>query len=100
MSATAEKASILALLRDAYPRHTAKRAASAADVPLATAKAWACGRFTPSAETLLRMAERCDQIAAALQRRLDARRDAAAAAGRVQGGGQGAAAPCPAVRVR
>jgi hypothetical protein len=98
MSATAEKASILALLHDAYPRHTAKLAASAADVPLATAKAWASGRFTPSAEALLRMAARCDQIADALQRTLDARRAARVDDRRVADAGPAAAlAPLPAL---
>lgn len=76
MSATVGKASMLALLRDAYPRHTAKLAARAAEAPLATAKAWAAGRFVPSADTLLRMAERDDAIADALERLLHERRAA------------------------
>lgn len=67
---------MLALLRDAFPRHTAKRAARAAGAPLATAKAWAAGRFVPSADTLLRMADRDDAFADALERLLHERRAA------------------------
>ena len=67
---------MLALLRDAYPRHTAKLAARAAGAPLAAAKAWAAGRFVPSADTLLRMADRDDAIADALERLLHERRAA------------------------
>lgn len=74
MSASTKEASILALLRDAYPEHAAKRIARAADVPLGTAKAWASGRFTPPSSILLKMADRCDAMADALERRLHARR--------------------------
>lgn len=77
MSATSESASVARLLRDAYPRHAAKQTARAANVPLATAKSWVAGRFTPSAATLLRMADACDLIAAAIERRIHGQRAAA-----------------------
>jgi hypothetical protein len=64
------------LLRDAYPRHAAKMAANAAGVPIETARNWIRGRAVPSADTLLRMADTCDRMAAALERLLDARRAA------------------------
>lgn len=66
------------LLRAAYPRHTAKMAASAADVPPETARNWLRSRATPSASTLLRMASRCDRLADALARLLHDRRAALA----------------------
>jgi len=89
MNATIREASILALLHDAYPAHTAKLIARAGDVPLGTAKSYASGRYTPPASLLLKMADRCDAMAAALERRLHARRSArmagknASSAGRV-----------------
>lgn len=58
------------LMRATWPRHAAKHAARAADCPVATAKAWVQGRFTPSADTLLRMAARNDKLRAELLRRL------------------------------
>ena len=67
------------LLRAAYPRHTAKLAAIAADVPTETSRNWIRGRATPSASTLLRMAARCDRMADALTRMLHDRRAARAA---------------------
>jgi len=72
MNASAQKACFHAILREAWPRHAAKRAARAAGAPVATAKAWVAGRCIPSAETLLRMAERDERLAAAIRRRLDA----------------------------
>jgi hypothetical protein len=74
MKSSDNEASILALLHEAYPAHAAKRIAQAADVPLGTAKAWASGRFTPPSSILLKMADRCELIADALERRLHARR--------------------------
>lgn len=74
MKSSDNGASILALFHEAYPLHAAKRIAQAADVPLGTAKAWASGRFTPPSSVLLKMADRCDRIADALERRLHARR--------------------------
>lgn len=62
------------LLRAAYPRHTAKMAASAAQVPPETARNWLRSRATPSASTLLRMASRCERLAAALERTLAERK--------------------------
>lgn len=74
MNASNNGASILALFHDAYPAHAAKRIAHAADVPIGTAKAWASGRYTPPSSILLKMADRCDRMADALERRLHARR--------------------------
>lgn len=74
MKSSDNEASILAIFSEAYPLHTAKRIAQAADVPLGTAKAWACGRYAPPCSILLKMADRCDRIADALERRLHARR--------------------------
>ena len=62
------------LLRAAWGRDTAKRAALAANVPHETARNWLRGRARPLAETLLRMAERDEAMAAALSTRLDALR--------------------------
>ncbi len=80
------------LLRRAWPRDTAKLAACAADVPHETARHWLRGRARPLAETLLRMAERDEAMAAALAARLDdTRRDHAAARARkaaAMGGGE------------
>jgi hypothetical protein len=87
VSATTEKAWIHALLHDAYPRHTAKHAARAAEAPLGTAKGWVAGRFAPSAETLLRMAARCDAMADALERMVHARRAASAGRAAAAAGG-------------
>ena len=67
---------ITPLLREAYDKHRAKRAAHAADVPHETARSWLKGQSTPSAAVLLRMAARCDDFAAALERRLVAAREA------------------------
>jgi transcriptional regulator with XRE-family HTH domain len=64
------------VLADAYPRDTAKLAARAAGVSHRTAEAWTTGRRSPAADVLLRMADRCERMAAALQRNLDARRAA------------------------
>lgn len=80
MSATTPEGQILPnLLRTAYPRHTAKLAATTADVPHETARNWTRGRAAPSLSTLLRMAARCDRMADALERLLHDRRAAAAA---------------------
>lgn len=81
MSATASKGhDVPALLREAWPRHTAKRAAIAANVPHETARNWLRDRARPLAETLLTMADRDENMAAALARRLDAARGNRAAA--------------------
>lgn len=78
MSATTQMGNdVPYLLRAAYPRHTVKRAAIAADVPTETAKKWVAGRATPSASILLRMAARCEQLADTLERILHDRRAAA-----------------------
>lgn len=60
------------LFRATWPEHTAKRAAQAARGPVATAKAWVAARFTPSADTLLRMAAENIELRAELIRRLEA----------------------------
>lgn len=81
MTASAAGASIHAILCRAFPRDRAKHLARAADAPLGTARAWASGRFIPSAETLMRMAERDERLADALMARLvDARARRAAEA--------------------
>ena len=80
------------LLRAAYPRHTAKLAAIAADVPAETSRNWVRGRATPSASTLLRMAARCDRMAAALERILHDRRVSRTAGADASTDGAGAAA--------
>jgi hypothetical protein len=100
------------LFRATWPRHTAKHAARAANGPVATAKAWVQRRFTPSADTLLRMASENQELRAELLRRLGAHgyaengttldRSTAATDGRADGtsGGQaGSAAEADAVRV-
>lgn len=72
--ATAERACFHTLFRLAWPRHAAKHAARAAGASVATAKGWVTGRYIPSAETLLRMAEQDEALATAIERRLhDAR---------------------------
>jgi len=60
------------LFRDTWPKHTAKHVARAADGPVATAKNWVQRRFTPSADTLLKMAAENQELRAELIRRLEA----------------------------
>ena len=60
------------LFRGTWPRNTAKHAARAADGPVATAKSWVQRRFTPSADTLLKMAAENQELRAELIRRLEA----------------------------
>lgn len=80
MSATVREGRIVpALLREAYPRHTVKMTARAADVPHETGRNWVRGRAEPSLSTLLRMASRCERMATALERILNDRRNAAVA---------------------
>lgn len=76
MSATARSGQdVPNLLRAAYPgKHAAKRIATAAEVPPETARNWLRSRATPSASTLLRMAARCDRMAAALESLMHDRR--------------------------
>lgn len=57
-------------LRATWPRHTAKRAACAADGPITTAKSWVQARFSPSADTLLRMVQENRELRTELVRRL------------------------------
>lgn len=78
MSATVRSGHVVPnLLRAAYPKHTTKRAATAANVPNETARNWLRGRAVPSASTLLAMATRCDRLADALERFLHDRRHSA-----------------------
>lgn len=73
--ATAEAGhDVPSLMREAWPRHTAKRGAIAADVPHETARNWLRRRARPLADALLRMADNDEAMAAALRRRLDAAR--------------------------
>jgi hypothetical protein len=58
------------IMRTVWPRHTAKHAAKAADGPVATAKAWLQGRYTPSAHTWMRMIEKDKELRAELARML------------------------------
>ena len=85
MTASKTAPHMCGLLAEAYPQHTAKLAARAAGVSHRTAEAWTTGRRSPAADVLLRMAERCDRMAAALQRNLDARRAAKTADPRPDG---------------
>lgn len=69
------------LLRAAWPRDTAKHAAIAAGQSHRTAQGWLAERFTPSAATLLRMAERNDTLRAELVRHLTGQTNASMAEG-------------------
>lgn len=76
MSASAAAGRLLTpIFREAWPRHAAKLAARAAEVPHETARSWIQGRAVPSADRLLRMAARDEALAAALERRLHALRE-------------------------
>lgn len=93
MNASAQKGQFLPpLLREAYPTHTAKRAARAAGVPHERARGWLKGRGEPSLGFLLDWAARCDALAAALETRLHDRR-AARLDGLAAAGAGAAAAP-------
>jgi transcriptional regulator with XRE-family HTH domain len=67
MTATPQAPRMCVVLAEAYPVHTAKRAAQAAGVSHRTAEAWTTGRRSPTADVLLRMAARCDRLADALE---------------------------------
>lgn len=58
------------LMKAAWPANTAKHAATAAGQSYRTAEGWISERCTPSASTLLRMAERNDRLRAELLTRL------------------------------
>ena len=73
-------------------QHLAKHVARAADCPYETARAWVKGRTSPSAATLLRMADNCDRLAAALERRIVQRHAAAASRQTAATAGEGPAA--------
>jgi hypothetical protein len=98
VSATVVPGRVAPLLRDAWRRHTAKRAAIAAGVSYETARNWVKGRASASAETLLRMAERDEAMAAALMRRLDAHSATRAAAADALRAAAGAGDVAPATR--
>lgn len=61
---------ITCIFRAVWPSDTAKHAARAAGMSTRTAQGWMAERFTPSAATLLRMADRNDNLRAELIRRL------------------------------
>lgn len=61
---------IACIFRSAWPQHTAKHAANAAGLSVRTAQGWMSERFTPSAATLLRMADRNEKLRAELIKRL------------------------------
>ena len=84
---------IACLLRAAWPEHTAKPAANAAGLSVRTAQGWMSERFTPSAATLLRMADRNDKLRAELVRRLTEQRDASMVAGVLPVDGEAAVSP-------
>jgi hypothetical protein len=88
------------LFRQARPKHTAKRAAIAADVPYETARSWLKGRAQPSADRLLRMAAADEALANVLEYRLAAARADRAAArpggAAALAGAAGALMPAPA----
>lgn len=67
------------LFRVTWPRHTAKNASAAADSPISTAKQWVQSRFTPSADTLLRMVAENEQLRTELLRQLGVEVNAAVA---------------------
>jgi transcriptional regulator with XRE-family HTH domain len=66
---------ITCMLRAVWPDNTAKHAARASGLSVRTAQGWMSERFTPSAATLLRMAERNDNLRAELVRRLTEHRN-------------------------
>jgi hypothetical protein len=61
---------ITCIFRATWPEDTAKHAARAAGMSHRTAQGWMSERFTPSAATLLRMADRNDKLRAQLILRL------------------------------
>lgn len=80
MSATAQdtdspRMDLAELMRRAWPKHAAKHAATAAGCSVRTAQDWIQRRTCPSADTLLRMAAKNQQLARELARRLETRRD-------------------------
>lgn len=92
MTATTEKGHFLPpLFREAFPRHTVKMVERGANVPHETARNWVRGKAVPSAETLLGWAARCDALADALQRTLDARRSQGVVHRHAAGPGEAAA---------
>jgi hypothetical protein len=78
MKASAEVGHLVPLLiKAAFPRHSVKLMAAAADVPLETSRNWLRRRSIPSAASLLKAATRCERFAHALgrlARDLEARR--------------------------
>lgn len=58
------------VLRRAWPRHTAKRAAAVACSSIRTAQAWVSDRCAPSLPKLLEMAQRDDNLRAEMVRLL------------------------------
>ena len=66
---------ITCIFRSVWPRDTAKHAALAAGMSHRTAQGWLSERFTPSAATLLRMADRNDKLRAELVRHLTGTRN-------------------------
>ena len=84
------------LLKAVWPANTAKHAASAAGQSYRTAEGWISKRCTPSASTLLRMAERNDRLRGELLARLaymEMERNGRTAAGVLPVDGEQADAP-------
>jgi len=54
--------SLVELMRRAWPKHAAKRAAQAARVSHRTAEKWVSGERTPPADKLLMMMSECERL--------------------------------------
>ena len=81
MTATVQMGQVsTALLREAWPRHAAKRLARALGIPFDTARNYVAGRSRLTAEALLEAAARDAALLAALETRLHALRTAHLAA--------------------
>lgn len=62
---------IACMFRAVWPENTAKHAARASGMSHRTAQGWLSERFTPSAATLLLMAQRNEKLRAEMIRRLE-----------------------------
>lgn len=86
--ATTEDATQRGILAHAYPRHAPKRLAIAADISVRRARSYTTGERLMPAALLLRAAERCDALAAALEKHLNDRRAARTARTTAARGGE------------
>lgn len=76
---------VAALMRTAWPRHTAKMASRASGIALGTVKAWVTARFVPRADVLWRMAQENREFRNALMAGLAAMDAAGAGEGSAMG---------------